>query len=227
MFSTVAHHRLASAPGMIYSCVFCAGVGKQTGKLTDRLYKSFGRAAAELLSSTSSFNSIGNINSSCQCLPGPVLHNIVEETRRRTHTQNLLLYSSRGFGTGFSLSCSSSHLSSCFFSLSLSPSSSLPLSLGGVKVLDSVVPASSQQLRFLDSLSLSFISPRLRSHGNSTWALASATQAETYSVICANFRLYTQVSPIKTLLQCKIRARYWFIRVTINVARHQRRRVKR
>ena len=120
MFSTVAHHRLASAPGMIYSCVFCAGVGKQTGKLTDRLYKSFGRAAAELLSSTSSFNSIGNINSSCQCLPGPVLHNIVEETRRRTHTQNLLLYSSRGFGTGFSLSCSSSHLSSCFFfSLSL------------------------------------------------------------------------------------------------------------
>ena len=66
---------------MIYSCVFCAGVGKQTGKLTDRLYKSFGRAAAELLSSTSSFNSIGNINSSCQCLPGPVLHNIVEEAR--------------------------------------------------------------------------------------------------------------------------------------------------
>ena len=114
-----------------------------------------------------------------------------------------------------------------FFFLSLSPSSSLPLSLGGVKVFDSVVPASSQQLRFLDSLSLSFISPRLRSHGNSTWALASATQAETYSVICANFRLYTQVSPIKTLLQCKIRARYWFIRVTINVARHQRRRVKR
>ena len=105
---------------MIYSCVFCAGVGKQTGKLTDRLYKSFGRAAAELLSSTSSFNSIGNINSSCQCLSGPVLHNIVEETRRRTHTQNLLLYSSRGFGTGFSLSCSSSHLSSCFF-FSLSP----------------------------------------------------------------------------------------------------------
>ena len=34
-------------------------------------------------------------------------------------------------------------------------------------------------------------------------ALASATQAETYNVVCANFRLYTQVSPIKTLLQCK------------------------